>query len=273
MALPERLPSALEAVADVPLPLLDEAGLALLEGWFAAAMSRWPTRKSRRMTRQHPGRRVALRKTMSNARRTGFEPVELVRVRAARVPRRLVMVCDLSQSMQPYVKAYLHLARAAAVATPAEVFAFGTRLTRLTPFLVHKSPETAIALATDKVTDRFGGTRIATNLRALLASRHGDACRGAVLLIASDGWDSDPPEELGAAMARLRRRAHRVIWLNPRAASPGYEPLVGGMAAALPHCDDFLPADTLRALAAVIEAITGDGLSSRSRLAAVSSRA
>ncbi|MGY4682749.1 VWA domain-containing protein [Micromonospora aurantiaca (nom. illeg.)] len=98
------------------------------------------------------------------------------------------------------------------------------------------------------MTDRFGGTRIATNLRGLLASPHGDAVRGAVVLIGSDGWDSDPPAELAAVMARLSRRAHRIVWLNPRAGAPGFAPLVAGMAAALPYCDRLLPAATFRDL-------------------------
>jgi len=98
--------------------------------------------------------------------------------------------------------------------------------------------------ATALVTDRFGGTRIATNLRALLASRHGNAVRGAVVIIGSDGWDSDPPEAIAAAMARLQRRAHRVVWMNPRAGAPGFAPTVSTMAAALPYCAELLPADT-----------------------------
>ncbi|MGH9082923.1 MAG: VWA domain-containing protein [Acidimicrobiales bacterium] len=87
--------------------------------------------------------------------------------------------------------------------------------------------------------------------------RHGESCRGAIVLVASDGWDTDPPEAMVAAMARLRRRAHRVVWLNPRWSAPGYAPLVGGLAAALPHCDVVLPADTIRALGDVVAAITG----------------
>jgi len=141
------------------------------------------------------------------------------------------------------------------LSTDAEVFAFGTSLTRLTPVIAHKSPSVAIEQATAKVSDRFGGTRIASNLRALLASHHGGVTRGAVVIIASDGWDSDDPAELAAVMARLRRRAYRVIWMNPRAASPGFEPLVGAMAAALPYCDELLPAHNIRAMADVIAAI------------------
>ena len=192
---------------------------------------------------------------MARARHTGFEPAVLVRSEPRRKPRRVVMLCDVSQSMQPYAAAYFHLMRAAAVATRAEVFAFATVLTRLTPALAHSSAEVAVEQATAKVVDRFGGTRIATNVRALLASRHGDACRGAIVLIASDGWDSDPPEELAGAMARLRRRAHRVIWMNPRAAAPGFAPLVGAMSAALPYCDELLAADSIQGLSEVVSAI------------------
>ena len=103
--------------------------------------------------------------------------------------------------------------------------------------------------------DRFGGTHIATSLRDLLASRHGHDIRGAIVVIASDGWDADPPDALAAAMARLRRRAHRVVWLNPRAGAPGYDPSVGAMAAAMPFVDDLLPAATLQDLVEAIERI------------------
>jgi uncharacterized protein with von Willebrand factor type A (vWA) domain len=134
----------------------------------------------------------------------------------------------------------------------AEVFAFATTLTRLTPVLAHRSAEVAIEQATAKVVDRFGGTRIATNVQALMSSTHGGAVRGAVVIVGSDGWDSDTPQALAAAMARLHRRAHRVIWLNPRVAAPGFEPRVATMAAALPFCDRLLPADTFRSLATAV---------------------
>jgi uncharacterized protein with von Willebrand factor type A (vWA) domain len=255
LAVPERLASEAEAVADIPFEALDRADLALLDDWLLAALRRWPRRRSRRLATHHAGRRVGLRQTVARARRTGFEPVELVRTRAVRRPRRMVMLCDVSQSMQHHAAAYLHLMRAVVMVADAEVFAFSTSLTRLTAVLTHHSPEIAVEQATAKVTDRFGGTRIATNVRALLSSRHGDACRGAIVVVASDGWDSDPPEALAAAMARLRRRAYRVIWLNPRLSAPGFAPLVGGMAAALPYCDAVLPADTVRALSDVVAAI------------------
>ena len=254
--LPERLPSRLSAVADVPFERLDPADLALLGDWLAEGLRQWPTRPSRRWDPHHSGRRVGLRPTMAAARRTGFEPVALVRTRPRRRPRRVVMLCDVSRSMQPYVAAYLHLQRAVAVATAAEVFAFSTSLTRLTAVLARtSSAEAAIEEATARVDDRFGGTRIATSLLTLLSSRHGEACRGALVVIASDGWDTDPTEAMVAAMSRLRRRAHRVLWLNPRLAAPGYEPLVGGMAAAAPYCDAVLPADRVGALGDVVRAL------------------
>ena len=256
---PLRLPSALEALADAPFAELDQRQLAAVGAFLEATLPRWPVRRGRRRRRHPAGDRIALRAMLQRARRTGWEPVELVRTRAVPRPRRVVMLCDVSRSMQPTTTAYLHLMRAAAVHTPTEVFAFGTRLTRLTAVLAHRSAERAVELATARVTDRFGGTRIATSIEALLRSRHGSAVRAATVVIASDGWDTDPPDALDRAMARLRRRAHALIWVNPRTAAAGYEPLVGGMAAALPHCDELLPGHSLRTLFEVIEAITRAG--------------
>ncbi len=253
---PQRLPSGLEAVADIPFEDLDESDVALIESWIRASLPGWPVRRSRRLTPHATGRRVELRSTLRLARRTGWEPVELVRRRPKTRPRRVVMVCDVSQSMRAYTSAYLHLMRAAALLTPTEVFAFSTRLTRLTAVLAHHSPTRSVQLATERVEDRFGGTRIASNLASLLRSRHGMDLRGAVVMIASDGWDSDEPGALAAVMARLRRRVHRVVWVNPRAAAPDFAPLAGGMAAALPYCDELLPGHTLRSLADVVTAIT-----------------
>jgi uncharacterized protein with von Willebrand factor type A (vWA) domain len=249
----------MEALADAPFTQLDERQLAAVGAFLEATLPRWPVRRGRRRRRHPGGDRTALRATLQRARRTGWEPVELVRTRAVPRQRRVLMLCDVSRSMQPTTTAYLHLMRAAAVRTPTEVFAFGTRLTRLTAVLAHRSAERAVELATARVTDRFGGTRIATSIDALLRSRHGAVVRAATVVIASDGWDTDPPDALGRAMARLRRRAHALIWVNPRTAAAGYEPLVGGMAAALPHCDELLPGHSLRTLFEVIEAITRAG--------------
>jgi uncharacterized protein with von Willebrand factor type A (vWA) domain len=256
LALPERLPSDVAGLADVPFERLDAREMELLRTWLMAATASWPTRRSQRRRADHRGRRIALRATLARSRRTGWEPVELVRERAVDRPRRVVMLCDVSQSMQPQAPAYFQLMRALALATDAELFAFSTTLTRLTTVLRHRSAEVTVEQATARVSDRFGGTRIATNVRALLSSHHGERLRGAVVIIGSDGWDSDPPEELAAAMSRLRRRAYRVTWMNPRAAAPGFEPRVAAMAAALPYCDDLLPGDTFRSLRRVIATIS-----------------
>lgn len=254
---PERLPSALAALAARPFEELDAAQVALLGERLRAAD--WPTRRTRRRRVGTSGRRIALRPTLTRARRTGWEPVGLVRSRPVRRPRRVVLLCDVSQSMQAQAAAYLHLMRAFATVADAEVFAFATTLTRLTVVLRHTSAAAAVARAGEIVTDRFGGTRIATNLRSLLASHHGNAVRGAVVVIGSDGWDSDPSAELAAVLARLRRRAYRIIWMNPRAGVPGFAPRVGAMAAALPFCDRLLPAGTFHDLAGVAAEIAACG--------------
>ena len=121
--------------------------------------------------------------------------------------------------------------------------------------LGHRSPELALARANTKVTDRYGGTHLGGAIADLLAAPHGAALRGAVVLIASDGWDSDPPEVIERALARLKRRAAHLVWLNPRAAAPDFQPLAGSMAAALPFCDVFLPAQSLTGLRELFAAL------------------
>lgn len=241
---PELRPSALAALAERPFEELDAAQLEALAGVLAAELRRWPRRRSRRHAIDPRGHRIALRHTIAQSRRTAFEPLTVVHERAVRRPRRAVLLCDVSGSMRAQTAAYLHLMRAFTTVTQAEVFAFATTLTRLTPALRDPSTRAAIEHASQTVTDRFGGTRIASNLGALLDSHHGNTLRGALVLIASDGWDSDPPERMTAVMTRLQRRAHRVIWLNPRAGVHGFTPEVAGMSAALPFCDLMLPAAT-----------------------------
>ena len=262
VVLPELLPSAVARIADTPLDELDGRELAVLGRWLERSAHEWPTRRSRRLGVGATGSRIALRATMAASRRTGGEAFALRRLEAVRRPLPVTLLCDVSQSMQSHSTAYLHLMRAFARSRQAETFAFSTSLTRLTPALRQASPTAAIALASAQVVDRYGGTHLAGCLKELLASRHAHGIRGGVLVIASDGWDSDPPGLLRASMARASRRARRVVWLNPRAAVPGFQPLVGSMAAALPYCDAFLPAHTLRGLDDVLAAISG-GLSSR----------
>jgi uncharacterized protein with von Willebrand factor type A (vWA) domain len=223
------------------------------------ATARWPRRRSLRREPSRHGSRIDLRQTIRASRTTGWEAVRLVRSRRRERRRRIVFLCDVSRSMQPYATIYLHLMRAtmlrAATIRP-EVFAFSTSLTRLTAVLSHRSAEVALARANAKVGDRYGGTQLGRSVAALLAEPHGSALRGAIVIIASDGWDADPPEVLGRAMARLRRRAHRVVWLNPRAAAPDYRPLAGSMVAALPYCDALVPAHSLSGLRALFAALS-----------------
>ncbi|MGV0746186.1 vWA domain-containing protein [Mycolicibacterium sp. XJ870] len=250
-AIPDLLPSRLVARLDEPFERFDADELRRIGIWLEGVEAHWPRRRTLRRRRHPAGRHVDLRETIRASRSTGWEPLRVARTRNRLRPRRVVLVCDVSGSMQPYAAVYLHLMRATAVSHKGirpEVFAFATTLTRLTAALSHRSAEVALARANEKVLDRYGGTRLGRSLGTLLAMPYGNTLRGAVVVIASDGWDADPPELLRHAMSRLRRRAHLVVWLNPRAATPGYAPLAGSMAAALPYCDHFLPANTLTGL-------------------------
>jgi uncharacterized protein with von Willebrand factor type A (vWA) domain len=262
-AVPLLRPSALAALAERPFEDLDARQIEQLGAALRDELTGWPTRRTRRHEVHGAGRRVALRATVALSRRTAWEPVEIARQRPIRRPRRVVLLCDVSASMQAQAAAYLHLMRAFTTVADAEAFAFATGLTRLTQALRQTSPRQAIAQATEAVTDRFGGTRIAANLSALLDSHHGNTLRGALVLLASDGWDSDPPDRLATAMARLRRRAHRILWLNPRAGAPGFTPRVAAMAAALPFCDAMLPAATFADLIAAARRLHEPAASSR----------
>ncbi|MGA8046102.1 MAG: VWA domain-containing protein [Dermatophilaceae bacterium] len=263
--LPELRASAARAHSDLPFGELSDGDMRRLASWVQDA-SQWPTRMSRRTRRDERGRRVAMRHTLAAARRTGYEPLSLVRENRRRRPRRIVMICDVSQSMQSVAAAHLHLMRAMARHRNAEVFAFSTELTRLTPTLRATTPLETLDVAAHQLDDRLGGTRIATSLRALLESHHGGLLRGAVVMIASDGWDSDDPTEMARVMERIGRRAHAVIWLNPRAAAPGFTPATGALLAALPHCRLMLPAgsfDDLRTAMIAVQAAAGRGTGMR----------
>jgi uncharacterized protein with von Willebrand factor type A (vWA) domain len=217
-----------------------------------------PLRRSRRYEPGSRGRRVDLRTTLRRAQRTGGYPTRLARHRLRRRPRRLVVLCDISGSMEPYARALLQLVYAAAAAggPRAEVFTFATRLTRLTRVLAKVRPEVALQLAGRAAPDWSGGTRIGEALKRFL-DRYGarGMARGAIVLIISDGWETGDAALLGQQMARLSRLAHRIVWANPRTAAPRYEPLVAGMAAAWPHCDKVVSAHSLTALDALLEAI------------------
>jgi uncharacterized protein len=242
--------SAEERLRHTDLADLTDDELAALSDLMAALPPAAPRRASRRTVRHPHGRRLDLRATLRRARATGGDPVRRVHRRRTARPRHLVLIADVSGSMAPYARVllqYLH----AAVATHrrVEVFAFGTRLTRLTRELAVRDPDLALARASEAVEDWSGGTRIGHSL-GLLNREYGRRLgRGAVVVILSDGWDRGEPDVLADEMARLRRSSHRVIWLNPLKAAPDYEPLARGMAAALPHTDHFLAGNSLASLA------------------------
>jgi uncharacterized protein with von Willebrand factor type A (vWA) domain len=221
---------------------------------MARLATRGPARLSRRTRTSrrrgpHPRTRPDLRRTIRSSLRYGGEPFE----RAWREPtlrqRPLVIVCDVSGSMEPYARMLLQYMQACVAARRrVEAFVFGTRLTRLTRELSGRDPDRALERARGAVVDWSGGTRIGACL-AELNRMHGRRLgRGATVVLLSDGWDRGDPELLGDEMARLSRCAHRLVWLNPLKAQPDYEPLTRGMVAALPHVDDFLAGNSLASL-------------------------
>jgi uncharacterized protein with von Willebrand factor type A (vWA) domain len=215
-----------------------------------------PPRRSRRTIRNSHGSRLDVRATLGRAHRTAGDPVDQIRRRRRSRPRRLVLLCDISGSMEPYSRAYLQLLHSAVGGAHAEAFVFATRLTRITHALRTSNPDVALARAGRSAPDWSGGTRIGAAIKAFNDNygRRGMA-RGAVIVIVSDGWDRDDPAVLRREMERLSRLPYRLIWVNPRRASAGYEPLVGGMAAALPYVDAFVSGHSLAALDEVFDAI------------------
>ena len=215
-----------------------------------------PQRRARRTSRAPSGRRLDLRRTLRHAHRTGGDPVrrEYRRRRAQR--RRIVLIADVSGSMESYSRVYLHLLQGAVRGAGAEAFVLATRLTRLTRALATGHPDAALARAAEEAPDWSGGTRLGEALKSFVDvhGRRGMA-RGAVVVIVSDGWERSDPALLGEQMARLHRLAHRVVWVNPRSAAEGYQPLAGGMAAALPHVDVLVSGHSLDALEDVLAAV------------------
>ena len=216
-----------------------------------------PLRRTRRYQRGRRGERVDLRRTLRGSLRTGGDPVRLAHRRRRVARRRLVMLCDISGSMEPYARAYLQFLTCAAGSGPdAEAFVFATRLTRLTRALGSRNPERAIQRAAAAAPDWSSGTRIGDALREF-NDRHGrrGMARGAVVVILSDGWERGDPALVGREMERLARLAHRIVWVNPRVSASAFSVQAGGMVAALPHCDALVSGHSFQALGEVAEAI------------------
>src|ERR1700742_1447556 len=222
----------------------------------ATAAMRQSRRRRAAKWRRH--RKPDIRATLRRALRTGGEPIRRAWYAPTMQPRRLVLLCDVSGSMDAYSRALLRVMHAAVGGRRrVEAFTMGTRLTRLTRELLSRDPDHALRRAGAAVADWSGGTRLGNSLRD-----YNDEwgmrgmSRGAVVVILSDGWERGAPTVIADQMARLSRVAHKVVWVNPLKASPGYAPLAGGMAAALPYIDEFIDGHNLNALDDLIEVIS-----------------
>ncbi|MCQ3811463.1 MAG: VWA domain-containing protein [Acidimicrobiia bacterium] len=227
-----------------------------------AAMARLGgTRRSRRRRRTHrTAGHPELRRTVRAAIRSGGEPVRRWYTEPGQRLRRVVLLLDISGSMESYARALIRFVHAAVVGRRrVEVFTIGTRLTRITRELSSRDPDRAVSAAADAVSDWSGGTRLGDTLAEFneIWGIRGMA-RGATVVILSDGWDRGSPEVMAEQMTRLHRVTHRLVWVNPLKATPGYQPLAQGMAAALPHVDDFIEGHSLHSLELLADVLADD---------------
>ena len=214
------------------------------------------TRRTRRLKPSSGGHRLDLRRTLRRNLAHGGELIDLVGRDRKHRRRPLVLLCDISGSMEPYSRLLLHFIYAVSHPRSAdpgvsrvEAFAFGTRLTRLTQELAERDVDRALQAAAHRIEDWGGGTRTGDALREFNFNWSRRLLgQGAAVLIISDGWDRGDIALLGQEMERLHRSCHRLIWLNPLLGSPDYQPLTRGIVAALPHVDDFLPVHNLASL-------------------------
>jgi len=254
--------SAAEVLRRQDFARCTDAELAEAFRLMAAIRLAGPTKRSRRLRPSRPrGGRPDLRRTVRQALRTDGEPVRRRWLEAGERPRRIVLLCDVSGSMAPYARALLRFLHVAVAGRPrVEAFTIGTRLSRLTRALSVRDVDAALAAAGRSVPDWSGGTRLGEVL-AEFNDRWGvrGLARGAVVVVLSDGWDRGDPELLGQEMARLARVAHRVVWVNPLKATPGYAPLVRGMAAALPYVDEFVEGHSVESLEALARLLAAEG--------------
>jgi hypothetical protein len=249
--------SATEVLRSKDFAEYDDDELRLAQELMGRLRLAGPPRRSYRMVRARRGRHPDVRATLRTSLRSGGEPIE----RRWREPgdrlRRLVLLLDISGSMEPYARATLRFVHAAVAGRQhVEAFAMGTRLTRMTKELNSRDPDQALRAAATRIHDWSGGTRLGDCLRAF-NDEWGvrGMARGAIVVVLSDGWDRGDPALLGEQMQRLHRVAYHVVWVNPLKVTPGYAPLARGMAAAMPYVDDFVEGHSVAAmeeLAAVI---------------------
>ena len=256
--------SAAEVLRHKDFAGYDDDELRLAQALMTRLRLAGPPRISFRMTASRRGARPDLRRTIRHALRAGGEPIR----RAWRDPgdrlRRLVLLVDISGSMEPYARALLRFVQAAVGGRQrVEAFALGTRLTRLTRELGGRDPDSALRRAGERVEDWSGGTRLGECLRTFNDEwgTRGTA-RGAIVVVLSDGWDRGDPALLAEQMERLQRVVHSLIWVNPLKVTPGYAPLARGMAAALPYVDHFVEGHSLAAMEELATVIAGDSVRS-----------
>lgn len=227
---------------------------------LAAMFTTLPAARPRRRAHRHTPARsgvVDARRTLRALLKNFGEPGRIHLRRRATRPRRVVLLLDISGSMSAYADALLRLAHHLSRGeTPVETFTLGTRVTHVTRALQHPDADRAIIAAGELIPDWSGGTRLADGLRFFLTrwGRRGMA-RGAVVVIASDGWERGSPADLSRQLGLLGRLAHRIIWVNPHRGRIGYQPVQSGIVAALPHCDAFIAGHSLAAFAQVVHEI------------------
>jgi uncharacterized protein len=218
-----------------------------------------PQRSSRRLRPHRRGRTLDVRRLARDSLATGGDPLQRRFRRRVQSPRKLVVLCDVSGSMEAYSRAmllYLHALMRSG--RGVEVFAFGTRLTRLSDELRTRDPEEALKRAAERVVDWAAGTRIGASLKGFndVWGRRA-LTRGAVVLVVSDGWERGDVVAVGREMQRLHRAAYAVVWANPMKGSQDYEPLAGGMRAALPYVDRFVSGHNLASLDELSDLLAG----------------
>jgi uncharacterized protein with von Willebrand factor type A (vWA) domain len=235
---------------------------AALQAALQQLARRLPTRRSRRLEGSRRGRRIDLRTTLRASLHTAGEPLHLARRRRRIRPRPLLLLCDVSGSMERYARVLLQFAYALAGAQPhVEAFVFATQLTRVSKLLRSgtgkAAAQAALAASAAAAKDFGGGTRIGACLRTLRTRWPQALGRGTVVLLVSDGCDRGDLELLAHELAIVQRRCHQLIWLNPWLDQEGYQPQVRGMQAALPHIDQLLPIHNLASLEQLVAIIAG----------------
>jgi uncharacterized protein with von Willebrand factor type A (vWA) domain len=251
------LASANEVLRHRDIAGLSAAERRLLATLFADLRVDPPRRRSSRRGPSHRGE-IDPRRTLREQLRRAGEPGPLRHRRPRTRARRIVLLVDVSGSMEPYADSLLRLGHRMSQAVPrrVEVFTIGTRLTRVTTALRLRDPEEALKAAGLSVPDWSGGTRLGESIRAFIVrwGQRGMA-RGSVVVIASDGWERVDPRLLGEQVARLRRLAHAVVWMNPHRGRAGYQPVQGGIAAVLPHVDHFVAGHSLASFAELLKVV------------------